>query len=90
MSLERLVDKRIRSLSHLGWEIVLAVRMSQLQVIWLDTDDGLHKRLCNGIEFPNAHVLPVDSYFPKLLETSDGAEITRQFDTLRALRGNVP
>lgn len=62
----------------------------QLQVIWLDTDDGLHKRLCDGIEFPNAHVRPVDWYFPKLRETSNGGDVIRQFDTLRALRGKVP
>ena len=61
----------------------------QLQVIWLDSDDGLHRRLCEAVKFPNASIRPIDDYFPRLRETSNGAEIVRQFEFLRMLRGQI-
>jgi hypothetical protein len=61
----------------------------RLQVIWLDIDDGLHQRLCEEVEFPNASVRPVDEYFPMLMEMNNGAEIVRQFESLRTLKGQV-
>jgi hypothetical protein len=38
----------------------------RLLVLWLDSDVGLHKRLCEGVEFPNATVRPVESYYRRL------------------------
>jgi hypothetical protein len=58
----------------------------RLLVIWLDTDDGLHRELCNEVEFPNAIVRPVDWYYPQLDRTANGQDVVQKLETLRGLK----
>jgi len=43
-----------------------AHQASKLIVIWLDSDDGLHKQVCEGEKFNNVKVRPIDWYYPQL------------------------
>ena len=61
----------------------------RLLVVWLDTDDGLHKQLCEEVEFPNANVRPVDWYYPQLDRTANGRDVVQKLETLRGLKREV-
>jgi hypothetical protein len=60
-----------------------------LNVLWLDEDKGLHKKVCKNVEFPNAKVLNVKEYFPKLRKTSQGENLINRFQKLKNLKGII-
>jgi len=62
---------------------------SRLLVLWLDPDTGLHKRVCAGLDLPNAAVKPVDSDYGRLRETDRGADIVRKIEALKELRHKI-
>jgi len=62
----------------------------RLLVIWLDPDDGLHKRVCKAVAFPNAEVHSVTWYYPRLDQTTHGQKIVRKLEILKGLRHKVP
>ena len=58
----------------------------RLLVLWLDADEGLHKQVCQGVEFPNATVRSADWYYPQLEQTADGRDVVEKVESLRGLR----
>ena len=54
-----------------------------LNVLWLDEDKGLHKKFCKNVEFPNAQVVNIKKYFPKLRKVSRGKDLINKFQKLR-------
>ncbi|MDZ7300926.1 MAG: hypothetical protein ONB44_02155 [candidate division KSB1 bacterium] len=59
----------------------------RLRLIWLDEDDGRHKRICKNIRFPNAEVVNVNNYYPKLREKVEGKVLIEKFERLKRLKG---
>jgi hypothetical protein len=62
----------------------------RLLVVWLDRDDGGHKRLCEEVEFPNASTRPVDWYYPQLEQTAKGRDVVEKLELLRNMKGEIP
>lgn len=60
-----------------------------LNVLWLDEDTGLHKSICQGIEFPNALVINIQDYFPELAKVSGGNGLINKFHQLINLKGTI-
>ena len=60
-----------------------------LKVIWLDDDTGLHKKVCEGVEFFNAEVINVQEYFPNLEKVSGGKDLITKFVKLKKLKGII-
>jgi len=60
-----------------------------LNVLLLDEDKGLHKKVCKNVEFPNAKVINVKQYFPKLRKTSRGKDLINRFQKLKNLKGII-
>lgn len=60
-----------------------------LKVIWLDEDTGLHKKVCEGIEFPNAQVLSIEKYNSEFGRVSGGNALINKFQQLKQLKGLI-
>ncbi len=60
-----------------------------LIVIWIDPDDGLHKQVCQNIQFPNAELVNIEHYYAQLQQSSSGLEIIKKFEQLKKLKGVV-
>ena len=60
-----------------------------LTVIWLDEDEGMHKSICQGVKFPNAEVVGVDSFYAQLKERQQGRELIERFECLKGVKGVV-
>ncbi len=60
-----------------------------LKVLWLDEDAGLHKNICEGIEFPDALVVNIQEYFPELEKVSGGNDLINKFQQLKNLKGII-
>ena len=60
-----------------------------LKVIWIDDDTGLHKKVCKNIEFPNAQVISIKSYFLELGNIDDGKDLINKFGELEKLKGII-
>ncbi|MFN2436750.1 MAG: hypothetical protein ABR513_06640 [Desulfotignum sp.] len=60
-----------------------------LNVLWLDEDKGLHKKVCKNVEFPNAKVLNIKEYFSKLRKTTQGKDLIKRFQKLKNLKGII-
>lgn len=60
-----------------------------LNVFWLDEDTGLHKNLCEDIEFPNALVINTQDYFPELEKVYQGNDLINKFQQLKELKGII-
>ncbi len=54
-----------------------------LLVLWLDEDTGLHKKLCENVELPNAAVKPMSTYCDRLKQTEVGAKIKKHLELLK-------
>jgi hypothetical protein len=59
----------------------------RLRMIWLDEDDGFHKRICKDIKFPNAEVVSVSDYYTQLSEQVEGKVLIDKFERLKKLKG---
>jgi hypothetical protein len=57
----------------------------RLRLIWLDEDNGLHKRACKGVNFPNAEVVSVKDYYLQLSEHIDGNALIEGLERLKML-----
>ena len=57
-----------------------------LKAIWLDQDTGLHKKICEAIEFPNAQVISIEKYYSKLEKYSGGNALINKFEQLKSLK----
>jgi len=66
-----------------------AHQVSNLLVIWLDSDVGLHKQVCEGVAFPNATVRSVEWYYPQLERNTRGLDIIRKFEVLREMKYDI-
>jgi len=60
-----------------------------LKVLWLDEDTGLHKKVCENIEFPNAQVISIKSYFLELGDVDGGKNLINKFIELEKLKGII-
>jgi len=60
-----------------------------LKVLWLDEDVGLHKKVCENIEFPNVQVINIKKYFSDLGKISDGNNLINKFLQLKQLKGLI-
>jgi hypothetical protein len=60
-----------------------------LNVLWLDEDKGLHKKVCKNDKFPNAKVANVKEYFSKLRKTTRGENMINKFQKLKNLKGII-
>ena len=60
-----------------------------IRVIWIDPDEGLHKKVCQNIQFPNADVVNIEHYYDQLQRTSQGIEIINKVEQLKKLKGVV-
>jgi hypothetical protein len=60
-----------------------------LRVIWLDPDNGLHKKVCQSIQFPNAEVVNIERYYDQLKQSQKGIEIINKVVQLKQLKGVV-
>ena len=61
----------------------------RLLVLWLDTDDGLHRRLCETVRFPNATVRSIEHYSSRLQRTPKGQRVAESLQRLKQLRGEL-
>ncbi len=61
--------------------------LSILKIIWLDIDDGWHKKICEHTIFPNAKIINMDRFFPDLNKSQDGIEIINKLNLLKTLKG---
>jgi hypothetical protein len=61
----------------------------RLKVVWLDEDEGLHKRVCKNVVFPNAVVTNVDQFYPRLADCPGGEEVVEKLERLRELKGII-
>ena len=59
------------------------------KVLWLDEDSGLHKKVCEGVEFFNAEVISVQEYFSEFEKTSGGKDLINKFQKLKQLKGLI-
>ena len=59
---------------------------SALKVLWLDEDEGLHKKVCKDTVFPNARVESVETYFPMLKTFLNGNELIDKLYQLKSLK----
>jgi hypothetical protein len=57
-----------------------------LKVVWIDRDDGMHRRLCQNVKFPNAEVVSIDSYYKELCESDEGKCLVEKIERLRSLQ----
>ena len=62
---------------------------SRLTVIWLDENAGFHKSVCAGVSFPNAEVVNVASFYPRVCACEGGEELIAKFELLKTLKGVV-
>ena len=60
-----------------------------LRVIWLDEDNGLHKKVCQNIQVPNAEIVNIECYYDRLKQNQKGLEIINKFVQLKHLKGIV-
>jgi len=60
-----------------------------LKVLWIDEDIGLHKKICESVEFPNAKVINIQKYFSKLEKLPGGYELINQFGALKKIKGII-
>ena len=56
-------------------------------VVWLDEDAGLHKTVCTGVSFPNAEVMNVASFYPRVRACEGGEELIAKIELLKTLKG---
>ena len=66
-----------------------AHQASYLLVIWLDSDVGLHKTVCEGLLFPNAIVRSVEWYYPQLERKAKGPDIIKKLEILKELKHEI-
>ena len=66
-----------------------AHQTSDLLVIWLDPDTGLHKQVCEGLTFPNATVRSVEWYYSQLEKETEGLDIIRKLEILKKLKHDI-
>ena len=59
----------------------------RLMVVWLDEDAGFHKAVCAGVPFPNAEVVNVASFYPRVRACEGGEELIAKFELLKTLKG---
>lgn len=60
-----------------------------LKVLWLDEDTGLHKKVCEGVEFQNAQVINIKKYFSELENMPKGNVLINKFYQLKQLKGII-
>ncbi len=62
---------------------------NKLQVFWLDSDNGFHKKMCQSICFPNAEVKSIECFNHELKKIPGGLEIISKLKALKELKGKV-
>ncbi len=60
-----------------------------LLVLWLDEDTGLHKTICEKVDFLNAAVKPVSIYYDGLEQTKAGAKIKKHLEFLKQHKRDI-
>ena len=60
-----------------------------LLILWLDKDDGFHKKIYENVSFPNVSIKTVESFNFKLKKLSGGPEIINRLKTLKMLKGTI-
>lgn len=60
-----------------------------LKVLWLEKDTGLHKKVCEGIEFPNAQVISIEKHYSELGKIFGGNALINKFQQLKQLKGII-
>ena len=62
---------------------------TNLLILWLDIDNGLHKNICNSINFPNAEIKSIESFSKHLNPSPEGLETTNYLRLLKELKGTI-
>jgi hypothetical protein len=57
-----------------------------LKVVWLDEDTGLHKKICESVEFLYAQVISIQKCFAKLKKLSKGKDLIKKFLELKKFK----
>jgi hypothetical protein len=60
-----------------------------LLLLWLDNDDGFHKKTCRHIRFPNARIESIERFDAQLKKTPNGLEIIDKIEVLKDLKGTI-
>jgi len=55
----------------------------------MDEDNGLHKKVCEGVEFFKAEVISVQEYFSEFEKASGGKDLINKFQQLKQLKGFI-
>lgn len=61
----------------------------ELIVLWLDPDQGFHRSVCLEVDFPNAQIKRVQSFFDELGKTIQGEKLIKKFELLADLKGTL-
>ncbi len=61
----------------------------ELFILWLDPDQGFHRSVCLEVEFPNAQIKRVQSFFDHLGKTIQGENLIKKFELLSNLKGTL-
>jgi len=59
----------------------------RLTVVWLDEDAGLHKTVCARVLFPNAEVVNMASFYPRVRACEGGEILIAKLELLKTLKG---
>lgn len=60
-----------------------------LTIVWLDEDVGFHKTVCVGTSFPNAEVVNVATFYPRVRAREGGEELVAKLELLKTFKGVV-